>query len=105
MFLPTFLAPPRDPGAFIRLDLRDAIDVSEALGSLTCAYYVHSSLCSTLEGRPSCDQVEGRLGLHSVRHVVLPAVADHFTQGYEGEVVDVSISRVDAVRSPGPSSE
>ncbi len=45
------------------MDPRRPSTIEAALAPAPCLYYVHSSLCSTAEGRPECEAIERRLTL------------------------------------------
>ncbi len=62
-----------------------------------CTYYLHTSLCSTGEGRPACEQVERSLVLEPVARASFPAVADNTWSDLQTDPVEVVVSRVVAV--------
>jgi hypothetical protein len=61
-----------------------------------CVVYVHSSLCTSPEGRPRCAAVERSLGLDELEplaSIVLPARLSHVSMAYDRERVRVAIYR------------
>lgn len=63
-----------------------------------CTYYVRTSLCSTVEGGPFCDEVERYLDLDPVVRATFPAIEDHLETGYDAAAkrtgVEVVVSRI-----------
>lgn len=57
-------------------------------------YYLHSSLCSTDEGRAACEAAEARLRLDPIEHAELPAVPSMLELGYDRPTVPVVLYRV-----------
>jgi hypothetical protein len=95
LFLPTYVvSPPLAPSSIARLDGRAPIDAREAIGSLGCTYYVHSSLCSSRQGRPVCDDVERQLVLEPVARASFNALPSNDGLPYDRPVVESAVSRV-----------
>ncbi len=61
-------------------------------------FYVHTSLCSTPEGRPVCAQIERRYRMTKLREVVLPAVPSMIGLRYDVSPVRIALYRVDGAR-------
>src|SRR6185312_5941993 len=75
LFLPTYVTnPPLPVDRAIRIDGREPVDARMILGEPRCTFYVHTSLCSTPEGRPVCADVERQLTLEPVERASFPAV-------------------------------
>ncbi|MBP6834900.1 MAG: hypothetical protein KA978_29215 [Deltaproteobacteria bacterium] len=62
-------------------------------------FYVHTSLCSTSEGRASCERVEQRYQMTRLHEVVLPALPSMTYLSYDAPRVRVALYRVDG-RNP-----
>jgi len=95
LFLPTYVAPPtltRD--AILRLDGRAPIDARLTFGGVDCLYYAHTSLCSTLEGRPVCDDVERQLVTEPSHRAAFAAAPSNDELPYDRERVESVVSRV-----------
>jgi hypothetical protein len=61
-------------------------------------FYVHTSVCSTSEGRDFCERFERRYAMTKLREVVLPAVPSMVGLGYDVAWVRVALYRVDGPR-------
>jgi len=59
-----------------------------------CTYYLHTSLCSTGEGRRACDEVERSLALEPVARASFTAVADSTWSDLGTDPVETVVSRV-----------
>jgi hypothetical protein len=94
LFLPTYVASPRPQSAFVLIDSNHPTDVRQAIGPRRCTYYVHTSLCSTGDGRPVCAEVERSLDLEPVARASFPAIADNGRTDYDTDPVETVISRV-----------
>jgi len=94
LFLPTYVASPRPQSAFVLIDSNHPTDVRQAIGPRRCTYYVHTSLCSTGDGRPVCAEVERSLDLEPVARASYPAIADNGRTDYDTDPVETVISRV-----------
>lgn len=91
--LPTYAGPVRAV-----VDARRSGDVVAALARSRCVHYVHTSLCSTAEGRPECEDVERRLSLGPIDdRASFVTSREHETFGYDGDAVEVWIARVERV--------
>lgn len=73
-----------------------ALDDLDRVGRQT--FYVRSSLCSTPEGRPLCDEVERRYRLERVVDDNLPAVPSMVGLDYASPTVRVGLYRVAGAR-------
>ncbi len=62
-------------------------------------FYVHTSLCSTREGRATCQRVEQRYQMTRLHEVVLPATPSMTYLSYDAPRVRVALYRVDG-RNP-----
>lgn len=94
LFLPLYAASPRPRSAFIALREGDPSPLEQALRDPGCAFYIHTSLCS-LEGRTStCEAIERGLSLTPVERASFPALPSSDRIRYEGETVDIVISRI-----------
>ena len=99
LFLPTYDASPSLPAeAIARLDGREAIDVKLALGAARCTYYVRTSLCTSVEGRPVCDAVERQLVLEPIARASFSAFPSNVWLPYDRDTVDSVVSRVVGLR-------
>ena len=65
-------------------------------------FYVHTSLCSTPEGRPVCAQIEQRYRMTRLHEVELPAVPSMIGLGYDVSPVRVALYRVDGPAATAP---
>ena len=92
--LPTYVGPPRAV-----IDARHSDAMAAAVGPGKCLHYVHTSLCSTAEGRSECEAIERRLGLVPIAHAAFGAPRQHETFGYDGDVIETWIARVDRARA------
>lgn len=90
--LPTFASPVRAV-----IDPRRSGDVAAAVGRSDCVSYVHTSLCSTAEGGPACEAIERRLALAPMARASFPVPRARETFGYDGDVVEIWIARVERV--------
>ena len=96
LFLPTYLASPTLTIA--RLNGREPIDAPLTLGSPRCTYYVHTSLCTSAEGRPVCDSLERQLVLEPVARASFSASPSSDSLPYDQEAVESTVSRVVGLR-------
>jgi hypothetical protein len=100
LFMPTYVASSRPQASFLRVDTRHPVDLGQMIGAPRCTFYVHTSLCSTGEGRAACDAVERDLALEPVARTSLPAVADSDFADLRSDPVEIVVSKVVAVRAP-----
>jgi hypothetical protein len=91
--LPTYV----DQRTAVAMDLRQPRTIAAALSPSPCVYYVHTSLCSTADGRPDCAAVERRLTLVPVARASLANSREPETFSHDGDRVEVAIGRVDRV--------
>lgn len=86
---------PRRPGQ--RTGARRAIEQASDLRAIRgggCVLYIHSSLCSSAEGRPVCEAVERDVQLEPVARRVFPAEPSFVWLPYDRPEVEVAIHRV-----------
>jgi hypothetical protein len=94
LMLPTYVGPPRTA---LAMDPRQPRTIEAALSPTACLYYVHSSLCSTAEGRPECDAIERRLTLVPIARASFAAARDFETFAHDSDTVETMIARVERV--------
>ena len=95
LFLPTYAAsPPLAVDAIARMDGREPLDAQAVLGPVGCTYYLRTSLCSSAEGRPVCEDVERQLVLDPVARASFAAVPSNRWLSYDREVVEAVVARV-----------
>ena len=92
LYVPEYVAPPL-PGRR-HLDGATSNDVLAALGETPCIHYVRTSLCSSPEGRRACEAVESGLTLEPGARASFAAAPSYDALGYEGDEVEVVVSRV-----------
>ena len=91
--LPSHLLPRRPGrGAGTRRDIQDPAELRGMRGG--CVLYVHSSLCTSAEGRPLCDAVEHGARLQPVTSAVFPAQPSFVWLPYDRPQVEVAVFRV-----------
>lgn len=95
LVLPTYVRP--RPAAAVAMDPRVPHTIDEGLAPAPCLYYVHTSLCSSAEGRPACEAIESRLTLTPVARVSLPARPSRESIPYDSDPVETVIARVERV--------
>jgi hypothetical protein len=94
LMLPTYVGQSR---AAVAMDLRRPRTIEAALSPASCLYYVHSSLCSTADGRPECEAIERRLTLQPIARASFPVTREVETFSHDGETVETMIARVERV--------
>jgi hypothetical protein len=94
LMLPTYAGPSR---ATVAMDLRQPRTIEAALSPTACLFYVHSSLCSTADGRPACEAVERRLTLVPIARASFPAARERETFSHDSDPVETTIARVERV--------
>ncbi len=94
LMLPTYVGQSR---AAVAMDLRRPETIEAALSSAACLYYVHSSLCSTADGRPDCEAIERRLTLVPIARASFAVTREFETFSHEGDTVETTIARVERV--------
>jgi hypothetical protein len=103
VFMPVYAAPePLTPEEHLRMDGRGPIEVHMVVPDGGCTFYVRDSLCTSVEGRPLCDQVERELMLEPVARASFPAVPSYDELPYDRPMVETVISRVVGFRGPPP---
>jgi len=98
LLLPTYVGVARPA---VAMDRRRPASVEAALSPAACRYYVHSSLCSTLEGRPECDALERRLTLVPIARASFADVRTRETFVHDSDWVETWIARVEDVPDGG----
>ena len=84
------------------MDVRQPRTIEAALSPAPCLYYVHTSLCSTADGRPECEAIERRLTLVPIARASFVARELGFLS-YDSDTVETMIARVERVDdSHGP---
>jgi hypothetical protein len=94
LMLPTYVGPARTA---VAMDLRQPRTIEAALSPAACLYYVHSSLCSTAEGRPECEAIERRLTLVPIARASFAAAREFETFGHDSDTVQTWIARAERV--------
>ncbi|MEO6026750.1 MAG: hypothetical protein ABIR79_07795, partial [Candidatus Binatia bacterium] len=98
LLLPTYVGAPRPA---VAMDPHRPATVEAALSPVACRYYVHSSLCSTPEGRPECDAIERRLTLVPIARASFADVRTRETFVHDSDWVETWIARVEGVQDEG----
>jgi len=93
--IPTYVGPRTRPA--VAMDAREPHTIAEGLSPAACLYYVHTSLCSSPEGRPACAAIEGRLTLVPVARASFPARPSHADFPYDSATVETLVARVEQV--------
>lgn len=94
LMLPTYVGQSR---AAVAMDLRRPETIEAALSPAACLYYVHSSLCSTADGRPDCEAIERRLTLVPIARASFAVTRESETFSHDGDTVETLIARVERV--------
>ncbi len=94
LMLPTYAGPAREA---VAMDLRKPWTIDAALAPVACLYYVHTSLCSTTDGRPACDAIERRLTLVPIARAAFTVGREVETFSYDTRTVETIIARVERV--------
>lgn len=92
--LPTYVAPSREA---VAMDLRRASTIEAALSPAACLVYLRTSLCSTPEGRPDCDEIERRLALVPIASTSFAASGEFETFSHDRDPVEAAMARVERV--------
>jgi hypothetical protein len=99
LVLPTYVGPRFR--AAVAMDEHEPHTIAEGLAPAACLYYVHTSLCSSAEGRPACEALERRLALVPVARASFPARPSNEGLPYDRDMVETVIARVQQVSSAG----
>ena len=97
LYLPEYAAPTWSPGRspFVEITLPSVAqaapyveitppaDVARVAAAEQCTYYVHTSLCSTSDGRAACAAFESSLRLQWIAGIELPPVSTRSDAPYE----------------------
>jgi hypothetical protein len=94
LVLSTYVGPARSA---VEMDLRQPRTNEAALSPAACLYYVHTSLCSTAEGRPACAAIERRLTLVPVARASFVGGRELEAFGHDSDTVETMIARVERV--------
>jgi hypothetical protein len=94
LMLPTYVGPSR---AAVAMDLQQPRTIEAALSPTACLYYVHSSLCSTPDGRPECEAIERRLTLVPIARASFAVPREFETFSHDSDTVETMIARVEHV--------
>jgi hypothetical protein len=94
LMLPTYAGPSRQA---VAMDLRRPQTIAAALSPAACLYYVHTSLCSTADGRPECEAIERRLTLAPIARASFAVTREFETFSHDGDTVETMIARVERV--------
>jgi hypothetical protein len=93
VYLPWYLAPGHAASAVAGLAAEGRDERGLPAGA--CVFYVHTSLCTSAEGRAVCEALEhGLRALVPVARTTLPAAPSYGRLPYDHPTVDVVISRV-----------
>lgn len=98
LMLPTYVGRPRSA---VAMDRRQPGTIEAAFSPAPCVYYVHSSLCSTPDGRPECEAIERRLTLVPVAAASFPVGSELETFSHDRDPVETTIARVERVDGRG----
>jgi hypothetical protein len=100
LMLPTYVE--SRSRAAVAIDPSRPHTIEEALSPAPCLYYVRTSLCSSDEGRPACEEVESRLEMMPVARASFPARPSSGLIPYDRDPVETLIARVERVRGAAP---
>lgn len=99
--IPSYLLPRQRADAVgARRSVQEASDL-DAVGADECVIYVHSSLCSSEEGRGLCDAVEQRARLERLAGRTFAAAPSYTGLPYDRAEVEVAVFRVVGSAAPG----
>jgi len=90
--IPTFVRPASSPA--VALDPRRPHEYEVAFSPAPCIYYVHTSLCSSLEARARCEAIEDGIELKIVAREAFPARPSSPYIPYDRDPVETWIGRV-----------
>ena len=102
--MPSYLLPSRRPGSAPRRSLEGEMDLHDAINSTDCVVYVHSSLCTSIEGRPLCQTFEREPGLQTVAGQKFPALPSFAGLPYDRSEVEVVVFQARRSGSPKDAS-
>jgi hypothetical protein len=94
LILPTYVGQSREA---VAMDLRRPQTIEAALSPAACLYYVHSSLCSTADGRPECEAIERRLTLVPIARASFAVRREFGPFSHDSDTVETMIARVERV--------
>jgi hypothetical protein len=100
--IPSHLLPGSPAGFDVRV--QNAADMKLAMAPGTCLLYVHSSLCTSREGRELCNALESAAQLEPISSKTFPARASYRGLPYDSDQVEVTLFRVTGV-SIGTAAE
>ena len=90
--IPTYVRPASSPAVAISRRLQRS--EQEAFSPAPCIYYVHTSLCSSVEARGRCASIENRLTLEKVATKTFSARPSGIYAPYDRDPVPTWIARV-----------
>lgn len=90
IFLPSYIGPAERQ--WVAVDERLPYSFEAALAATDCLYYVRTSLCASVEGRPRCARLESRLQLTPLARRELPARPSYDGLPYDADPVEVMIA-------------
>lgn len=80
----------------VAIDIRQPHTLDAALSPAPCVYYVRTSLCSSVEGRPACATIEDRLALTPVARATFPVLPSSPLLSYDRDPIETVIARVNS---------
>jgi hypothetical protein len=90
--IPTYVRPRSSPA--VALDPRRPHGYDDAFSPAPCIYYVHTSLCSSVEARTKCAAIEDGIDLEIVAREAFPARPSSGYIPYDRDPVETWIGRV-----------
>jgi hypothetical protein len=78
------------------ISVRDAAGLVAATRGGRCLVWAHTSLCESVDGRPTCTAIEHAAGLTELASTELPAAPSADPYPYDVDAVHVSLHRVQA---------
>ncbi|MBI3783602.1 MAG: hypothetical protein HY270_09385 [Deltaproteobacteria bacterium] len=91
--MPSYLVPSLRPGGAPHRSLESDSDLRDTIRSADCVVYIHSSLCSSTDGRPLCEAQERDFGLEEVTRQTFPARPSFAGLPYDRPEVEVVVWR------------
>jgi hypothetical protein len=93
--IPTYVRPPSAPA--VAMHERRPHTIAAGLAAAPCLYYVRTSVCSSVDGRPGCEAIESRLVLAPVSRASFPSRPSSVFLAYDSDPVEIVIARVDRI--------
>jgi hypothetical protein len=94
--LPDYLMPPSRATTPPTVDASDSAKLLAAKAA-GCVWYLRSSLCTSIEGRPACGDVERRLSTASPVTAAFPPLPSYDDLPYDRPIVEVQLSQIQQV--------